>query len=532
MKEGNTSARRPGRGPGSRALRVAVTVAATAALSAPVVVASGTARAASPARLSLPAVAGVVAAVGAVAVAGVGAVGGRGDAVAGGGAVGGRGDAVAGGGAVRAGGDAVAEGGAVRVGSDAVGRAGEAQAAVNSVAQSVESAAATGHLSGFAGVEVSPAPAASVTVYWHGAVPAMLSRFVASRSAMARTLTGSGGVTVRFQPAPYSQAQLAGLQVAVSNSPGFASSGISSLAFYPRATALFVSVADQADLARARSLPALVHTPIAVRYQVSPVTQLGFSGRYRATPPFPGGIFLGTRYDGLNYQCSAGFGMHYAGRRGAPYFVTTAAHCAARGDLRKQRFWAWGNGKDVGVSMYFKSNDDTVGLDTAAPDGVRKAGGSARIYVGNTSRTSAKGQGTAPVRGAASVVPGDLVNTSGAFSGERTGIRVVTTEMEWTGETPDGYEYRVFGAEAINRNHSNAAGQGDSGGPVYLFYNGKNDKNGVRAAGIISVGFDSHYAACTGLRDRRCFWDIGFPLMAGSATSIEREMNLVVNVAP
>jgi hypothetical protein len=223
--------------------------------------------------------------------------------------------------------------------------------------------------------------------------------------------------------------------------------------------------------------------------------------------------------------------MHYANRKGTPYFVATAAHCAARSELRKQRFRVSGNGKNVGVSFYFEANDDTVSLYTARPYGVKGAGGAARIYVGSTSRTSVRGQGTAPVRGAASVVPGDLVNASGAFSGERTRISVVTTEMEWTGETPDGFEYRVFGAEAIKKNHSNAAGQGDSGAPVYFFYNGKNDKNGVRAAGIVSVGFGSHYAACTGLRGRRCFWDIGFPLMTGSSSSIEREMNLTVNVA-
>jgi hypothetical protein len=481
MKEGNTTAQRSARRPGSRATRVAVTVAATALLSGPVMAAaSGTARAVAPARASRAGGAGAAAAA-AVVNAGAGA----------------------------------------------------AQAAVNSVAGNVESDAATDHLSGFAGVEVSPAPASSVTVYWHGTVPAALSRFVATDTmAMARTLTAGGGITVRFRAAPYTQAQLTGLQAAVSNSPGFASSGISSLVFYPQATGLFVSVDNQADLARARSLPALAHTPIAVRYEVAPVTQLSLPGRYGARPPFLGGIFLGTRYDSRSYQCSSGFGMHYANRRGAPFFVTTAAHCATQGDLGRQRFWAWGDGKDVGVSLNFESNDDTVSLYTGAPYGVTKAGGGGRIYVGTTSRTSVKGQGTAAVRGAAAVVPGDLVNTSGAFSGERTGIRVVTTEMEWTGETPDGFEYRVFGAEAIKRNRSNAAGQGDSGGPVYLFNNGRNDKDGVRAAGLISVGFDRHYAACTGLRDRRCFWDIGFPLMTGTATSIEREMNLAVNMAP
>jgi hypothetical protein len=473
MKESNTTARRPARRPRPRTTGIAVTVAvattATAALSVPVAsAATGAVRVASPPRAS----------------------------------------------------------------QQSVAEAGAAQVAVNTVAENVASDAAKEHLPGFAGVEVGPAPAASVTVYWHGAVPATLSRSVATAAAgVARTLTAGNGITVHFQPAPYTQAQLTSLQAAVNNSPGFASSGISSLGFYPQATGLLVNVDNQADLAKARRLPALAQTPVAVRYAVAPVTQLSLPGRYKDTPPFLGGIFLAARYPAISYQCSSGFGMHYANRKGAPYFLATAAHCAARSELRRQRFWAWGDRKDIGVSFSFEARDDTVSLYTATPYGVKGAGGGARIYVGNTSRTSVKGQGTAPVRGAATVVSGDLVNTSGAFSGERASIRVVTTEMEWTGETPDGIEYRVFGAEAIKKNRSNAAGQGDSGGPVYFFYNGRNDKNGVRAAGIISVGFDSHYAPCTGLQGRKCFWDIGFPLMAGTPTSIEREMNLTVNVA-
>ncbi len=417
-----------------------------------------------------------------------------------------------------------------RVSRTSVGQPDIAQAVVNTVAEDVESTAGRDHLSGLAGVEVSPARPASVTVYWHGAVPASLSKFATTdAAAMVRTLTVAGGLAVHFQSAPYTQAQLISLQAAVNNSSGFASSGISSMGFYPQATGLFVKVDNQADLAKARSLPALAHATIAVQYAVSPVTQLSLPGRYKDTPPFLGGIFLDTRYATISYQCSTGFGMHYANKKGAPYFVTTAAHCAAQDDLAKQKFWVWGNRKNVGVSFYFQADDDTVSLHAATPYGVKGAGGGARIYVGNTSKTGVQGQSTAPVAGAASVVSGDLVNTSGAFSGERTSISVLTTEMEWTAETPDGFVYRVFGAEAIKKNHSNAAGQGDSGGPVYFFYNGKNDKNGVRAAGIISIGFGSHYAVCTGLQDRKCFWDIGFPLMTGASTSIEREMNLTVN---
>jgi hypothetical protein len=178
------------------------------------------------------------------------------------------------------------------------------------------------------------------------------------------------------------------------------------------------------------------------------------------------------------------------------------------------------------VTFYAAPNNDAVSLFTGRPYGVKGAGGGNAIYVGSTSLKTGRGQYEAVVRGAASVVAGDLVSTSGAFSGERTRIKVLTTTWEWPGQTVDGYTYRVFGARAIKTNHSNAAGHGDSGGPVFISV-----KGGVEAVGIISsTSFPGHRAACTGvLLNRGCYWDFNFSLMTGTATSIETEMNLAVN---
>ena len=123
------------------------------------------------------------------------------------------------------------------------------------------------------------------------------------------------------------------------------------------------------------------------------------------------------------------------------------------------------------------------------------------------------------------------MSTSGAFSGERTRIKVSTTDWEWMAGTVDGVSYRVFGARLIKTNHSNAAGKGDSGGPVFV-----NIKGGVKAVGIVSATTTTrHSAVCTGIIEvgghpRKCYWDIEIPLMTGTATSIEKNLNLVMNV--
>jgi hypothetical protein len=147
--------------------------------------------------------------------------------------------------------------------------------------------------------------------------------------------------------------------------------------------------------------------------------------------------------------------------------------------------------------------------------GVKHAGGGRKIYLGGTSRTSARGQRAVNVVGSARPEVGDLVSTSGAFSGRRTGITVTSVNVEWTASTVDGVQERVFGDEAIKQNGSNAAGKGDSGGPVYIMGRG-----GVDAVGLVSRGA-GHKTACTGLLES----GVDFPLMV----SILHDGNFALN---
>lgn len=345
-------------------------------------------------------------------------------------------------------------------------------------------------------------------------------------------LVSPPGVVVSFKRAPYTQAQLLSLRDAINNAPGYWHLGISSMGFYPEATGFWIGVDTRADIAKVRALAVIVRSAIRVRYFVSPTVELTVPapstmrapvpGRWEDKPEFSGGDFIKSKFHALPIECSDAFGMHFANKKGAPFFLLTAAHCIVHSLLGSQAFWVQGNGLHIGATFTYVGNNDAVSLDT---------GGAHAIYIGNTSMKNASGQSRAAVKGAMRLEPRDLVSTSGAYSGERTRIKITTTTWEWNAATFDGVQYRVFGARAIKTNHSNAAGHGDSGGPVFV-----NVKGGVKAAGIISATSNtSHRAHCTGIVEvdghpRACYWDIDIPLMTGTATSIEAELNLAVNV--
>jgi hypothetical protein len=400
---------------------------------------------------------------------------------------------------------------------------GDAETAANGVARRVQSAA--DRLPGFAGVEVSPSVThPGVTVYWHGRVPAELAR-VAVAAGTARATGIAAGVSVRFRSAPYTRAQLRGLQNVVNASSEFFKAGISSMGFFPQATGFWINVKAKADLAKARAL--VGRTPVAVHYAVSPGSMLSLPGRYKDNPAFSGGDFIQSSFASKNYECSSGFGMHFANKKGAPWFMITAGHCIVHSKLVDQRFAIMGNKKGVGVTYTLFGNDDMSSLLMSRPYGVAGAGGGDTIYTGTTSFKNSSGQVKSPVLGAMALEAGNAVSTSGAFSGQRNGIVVKTLDWEWMGSTIDGLGYRVFGALANQSHHLNAAGHGDSGGPVYVA-----GKGGVKAVGIISAtASTADKAPCTGVNlDRGCYWSLEFPLMTGTSTSIETEANLKVNI--
>lgn len=405
--------------------------------------------------------------------------------------------------------------------------------AADAVADQVRSADKT--RAGFAGVVVDPWHR-GLDVYWHGRPPRAVTRL--------ENDARSHNISMRFSSAPYSQAQLDGFRNKILSSPGEASAGITMTVIYPQASGLTIGVVHGS--ARARRLPVIANSQIPVRFVHAPVVPLDLAvkqptrisdtspiddiaplaklpGRWADDPPFEGGDAISSSYASSSYFCSAGFGVHF---KNSPkkFFMLTAGHCLDHGQLYNQEFVIPNNRKAVGRSFAFQPRNDAATIDTSA--GVKGAGGGHAIYGGSTSRSTSAGERIEYVRSATDNHVGDLVNTSGAFSGERTGVKVVSTDVEWGMSTVDGVSYRVFGAEMQKTSHTNAAGQGDSGGPVFSFV-----KGGVSARGIVSAAASpSHRAACTGIlevsgRPRKCFWDVFY----GEIIPILPDGNLAIN---
>jgi hypothetical protein len=118
------------------------------------------------------------------------------------------------------------------------------------------------------------------------------------------------------------------------------------------------------------------------------------------------------------------------------------------------------------------------------------------------------------------------VYTSGAYSGTRGPAEIQVAEAEWDSSTLDGTGYTVFGEYAKSLKKSEIAGNGDSGGPVYVPVSG-----GVKAAGIVSAAPTATQVGCVGIvySGRKCFYGVLFPEMTGTSTSIEDSMNITVN---
>lgn len=389
---------------------------------------------------------------------------------------------------------------------------------------------------GFAGVEVNPSQP-GVAVYWHGRPPASVTAATAASAQDNR-------VRLRFLPAPYSLAQLLALRSAINSDPGFHTSGISLIFIYAQATGLYIGVTN-GDSLKARELPAIAATHIPVHFFSASVIPLGSSphpvhfsavtlidfpgaiplasvpGRYKDQPPFSGGDFIYSLYAGKDYGCSSGFGAHFTSSP-KDYFMLTAAHCFVHSELGTQSFWIDGNGLKVGQSFTASFGNDAGSIATVV--GVKGAGGGHTIYLGPGS-TSNSGQSKVNVLGAEPTDEGDNVYTSGAYSGSRGPAEIQVAEAEWSGRTPDGTNYTVFGQYAKTLNKSEIAGQGDSGGPVYVPV-----KGGIDAVGLVSAAPTSTGAPCVGIGGRKCFYGLLFPEMTGTSTSIYADMNIAVNV--
>jgi hypothetical protein len=329
---------------------------------------------------------------------------------------------------------------------------------------------------GFTGIELSVLDR-QVRLYWHGAVPA----------AVTESVTGlRGRASIAVKPARYSRHQLNAAAARLTGRSGPAAAPVLRVGIPADGHGLEVGVRGSA--VKARGSLASVAGGVAIDVSSDQAARPLYS-RLDDVPAFwGGGREVNARTGG---QCSTGFAI--ANRSTGQRSILTAGHCGENGDRI-----------DTGTRRYAIG---TVTAKVAAADTLHlptNAGG--RIYDGGVG----VGEFSKPVAAAWDSFPGLWLCTSGSYSGARCNI-VIRAVNEWI-NTNAGWMGPLTRAEHVNR--QSAAGQGDSGGPVFAL---TSDYSRVIAVGTISAGdVGGAAAACTGIQGRLCSWRIWFADVADS----------------
>ncbi len=345
---------------------------------------------------------------------------------------------------------------------------------------------------GFAGLTIDPDRSA-LHLYWHGALPAAVRDLNSSLSTPE--------VRVHVRSAPYSLARLEYEAHRVLETAATGGGRVVSAAPLPDGTGLRVRVEGgrrTASDAPATGVPA-AGVPVTVEHGPGPRP----AGRATDATPVTGGALIISEAE----TCTVGFGV--VERRTGQRRLLTAGHCGAVGSP-----WYNGDGEYIG---------NAVARHPAADALVVAADGSGKVWHGAvTENLDGVDEVARRVSGSRSPVVGQYVCASGAVSGTHCGLKVTKVGVVLTiggVKVPHQVEAEQTAREA-------AAGNGDSGGPVY---SGRGKSGRVTAHGMISAYDRQQPVACTGLPSgtgRACSWRVYFtdirPLLKTTGTRLAR----------
>lgn len=306
------------------------------------------------------------------------------------------------------------------------------------------------HAKGFGGVVVSP-ETGTLKVYWKG-----------QPSAQGKSVLASArqSVKVSVLPASYDQKTLLAETLRVAHQSGVATVS-------PKADGSGLDVALTSSVSSRSALQSSV--AMTVKGDVAKPT---LASRGNDSTPYWGG----ARWNG----CSSGFAVNVGGYAR----MLSAGHCGNQ----------WASAYDGGGDYM----GYIFGDDNAYDRLLLTAYSSGRIYDGG----SGVNEFSKPVVGASHSYVGDWICDSGAYSGATCNIQVKATNVTLN---VGYYIYQTVMAEQVN--HTNAVGNGDSGGPAFslAWY----DYNKVIAKGTNTAIDLNTQVPCTGVpagNGRACAW--------------------------
>ncbi|MEU2613004.1 hypothetical protein ABZ570_15700 [Micromonospora sp. NPDC007271] len=322
------------------------------------------------------------------------------------------------------------------------------QQRLNAAATRIQEAARALPDSGYASTVAAPENR-ELVVYWRGKVPASVRRVIAQQSR---------DVPVRVIPARYSEAEMLTEVRRLSSDPAYAQ-------VIPMVDGSGIRVKQAAGRSARLATQA---SKVAVIAEGTTAGDGILFTRQNDSSPYWGGA--------RTQNCTTGFAIWWNGNSR----ILSAGHCGNNGDYIYD-----GGGDFMGTVINDNDTRDTHMIDVR---------GHGRVWDGPWTETSY----TKAVRGATFSNVGNWLCTSGSRSGVRCNIRVTANNASWGGRFPMVY------ADQIDR--LSAAGQGDSGGPVFELPSP--DDGRVIAKGTITGGVDGTFVACTGevWAGRVCSW--------------------------
>lgn len=331
-----------------------------------------------------------------------------------------------------------------------------AQAPLAAASDRIQELVEARRLSGFAGTELA---GDTLVLYWHGAVPAVLSQTVGQIRREVR---------VQVRAARYSLATLVAEARRLLSAYSDGAVTLTSAGPLDDYSGLQVGVDPTTSASARRTIRSKVPVVIVDRAPAVPAS------RWYDTSPFWGGAAIKNAAGDV--YCSTAFG---ARKSNGTEVMISARHCGVNQD------WYTGGG---GLFYGTSNRGNNAGLDAMLLGGTNYAG---YIYVGPyTSNTSRR------VTSRGNPANGTVICHGGAFSGEVCGTTVSGinqfVQVQGIGTVGPGF-WTVHGGNVAT------AGQGDSGGPSY-----RKTTDTLRANGII-IAIDLAYGQqCQGIPDRLC----------------------------